>query len=280
MVAKKWYIHPVIAVGVILNVFVLGLAIAFSHDQQALWRLLVEDGIVEWMQFLCFAFLSGILGFLAVEQWQREPKINLQLLAFVGLSALVGLAALEEISWFQRVMHIIPPEFFAQNNRQGETNLHNLAMGKSSLHKAVLLKLIAVVGLTHNIILPLLAKKRPAIRTFVEKFGLYLPPLSASVIYIVLVALSHLLIDHPRKGELGEMFGAVHYMTTVFAAYFIGVGYGKRPVFEQAADSRRVSTLFAMMVVFLLFTAWLMSAGAGAPQYMASHPIAAGVSAD
>lgn len=272
MVATKWYIHPVIAVGVLINVFVLGLAIAFSHDQAALWRLLVEDGIVEWMQFLCFAFLSGILGFLAVEQWQREPKINLQLLAFVGLSALVGLAAMEEISWFQRVLHIIPPEFFVQNNRQGETNLHNLAMGSSSLHKAVLLKVIAIVGLTHNIILPLLAKKRPGVRTFVEKFGLYLPPLSASVIYIVLVALSHLLVDHPRKGELGETFGAVHYLVTVVAAYFFGIGYGKKPVFQDNADARRVSTLFCMMLVFLLLIGWMLSAGAGAGAYIASHP--------
>jgi hypothetical protein len=272
MVATKWYIHPVIAVGVLINVFVLGLALAFSHDQAALWRLLVEDGIVEWMQFLCFVFLSALLAFLAVEQWQREPKVNLQLLAFVGLSALVGLAAMEEISWFQRVLHIIPPEFFAQNNRQGETNLHNLAMGSSSLHKAVLLKIIAIVGLTHNIILPLLAKKRPGVRTFVEKFGLYLPPLSASVIYIVLVALSHLLVDHPRKGELGETFGAVHYLVTVMAAYFFGVNYGKKPVFQDNADARRISTLFCMMLVFLLLIGWMLSAGAGAGAYIASHP--------
>jgi hypothetical protein len=272
MASTKWYVHPVVATGVAINVFILGLAIAFSHDQQALWRLLVEDGIVEWMQFLCFALLSGLLGFLAVEQWQREPKINLQFLAFVGLSALVGLAALEEVSWFQRVLHIIPPEFFAQNNRQGETNLHNLALGKSSLHKAVLLKIIAVVGLTHNIILPLLARTRPAVRTFVEKFGLYLPPLSASIIYVVLVALSHLLVDHPRKGELGEIFGAMHYLVTVVAAYFFGVNYGKKPVFADSRDARNISTLFCMILVFILLTGWMLSAGAGAGAYIASHP--------
>lgn len=272
MVATKWYVHPVIAVGVIINVFILGLAIFWSHDPQPLWRLLVEDGIVEWMQFLCFVFLAGLLGFLAVEQWQREPKINLQLLAFVGLTALVALAALEEVSWFQRVLHVVPSDFFAQNNRQGETNLHNLAMGKSSLHKAVLLKLIAVVGLTHNLILPLLARKRPAVRTFVEKFGLYLPPLSASIIYIVLVALSHLLIDHPRKGELGEVFGAVHYLVTVVAAYFFGVGYGKQPVFAESRDSRNVATLFCMVLVFMLMTGWILSSGTGAAAYIATHP--------
>jgi len=272
MTSTKWYVHPVVATGIAINVFILGLAVLFAHDNAASWRLLVEDGIVEWMQFLCFALLSGLLGFLAVEQWQREPKINLQFLAFAGLCALVGLAALEEVSWFQRVLHIVPPEFFAQNNRQGETNLHNLAMGKSSLHKAVLLKVIAVVGLTHNVILPLLARKKVAVRTFVEKFGLYLPPLSASLIYIVLVALSHVLIDHPRKGELGELFGAMHYLVTVVAAYFFGVNYGKKPVFGESRDSRNISTLFCMILVFILLCGWMLSAGAGAGAYIASHP--------
>lgn len=272
MVTKKWYGHPVIAVGVLMNVFIMVLALVFANDNHAMWRLLVEDGIVEWMQFLCFALLSGLLGFLAVEQWQREPKVNLQLLAFVGLCALVGLAALEEVSWFQRVLHIIPPEFFAQNNRQGETNLHNLALGKSSLHKAVLLKVIVLVGLAHNIVLPLLARTRPAIRTFVEKFGLYLPPLWPSIIYVGLVILSNVVVDHPRKGELGEIFGAMHYLTTVVGAYFFGAGYGKKPVFEESKDSRNISTLFCMILVFILLCGWMLSAGAGAGAYIASHP--------
>lgn len=273
MVQSKWYIHPVIAVAVLINVFVLGLALAWSGDQAALWRLLVEDGIVEWMQCLCFVVTSGLLAFAAVEHWQRERRVDLVLLALAGLSAIVALAALEEISWFQRILHTTTPEYFAQHNRQGETNLHNLAIGaKGSIHKTILLKLIAIAGLTHNIVLPLLARKRPAIRAFVEKFGLYLPPLSASVIYIVLVAVSHLAIDHPRKGELGEMFGAVHYLATVFAAYFVGIGYGRRPVFESPADARRAGTLFAMLLVFLLLTAWLLSAGAGASAYLGVHP--------
>ncbi|WP_338770749.1 hypothetical protein [Massilia sp. METH4] len=273
MVQNKWYVHPALVVAVLVNVFVMGLAIAWSGDQAKLWRLLVEDGIVEWMQFLCFAVTSGLLAFAAVEHWQRNRRVDLVLLALAGLSGVVALAALEEISWFQRILNIATPEYFAQNNRQGETNLHNLAVGeKGSIHKTILLKLIAIVGITHNIVLPLLARKRTAIRDFVEKFGLYLPPLGASVIYIALVAVSHLVIDHPRKGELGEMFGAMHYLATVFGAYFLGIGYGRRPVFENAADARRAGTLFAMLLLFLLMTAWLLSAGAGAAEYLGVHP--------
>jgi hypothetical protein len=251
VVIRKWFSQPVIVTGIAINLFILLLAVAWSgpNDAAQLQRLLVEDGIVEWMQFLCFAMTAGLLAFAAIE----------------GMSAVVALAALEEISWFQRILHVQTPEFFQQNNRQAETNLHNIAIGsKGSIHKTILLKLIVLVGLTHNLILPLVARWRPAVRNWVEKMGVYLPPLPAAAIYLVLVILSHLLISHERKGELGEMFGAVHYMATIFAAYFAGLGYGQSTVFENPAEARRGSKLFAVLMVFLLLCAWLLSAGAGA----------------
>jgi hypothetical protein len=261
---KKSFLHPVIATGILINIFVLVLAVLARDDTAALWRLLVEDGIVEWMQFLCFTVLAMLLGFAFFERLKRADRGVLELLALGGLSLLCALAALEEISWFQRVLNVQSSEFFLQNNRQGETNIHNLAVGSGSLHKNVLLKLIFIVGITHNLILPLVARFKPGVQRWVEKLGLYLPPLSASVIYLVLVALSHVLIEHPRKGELGEMFGAVHYLATVFAAYFAGVNYSRPTLFENPADIRRLSALFASWMVFLLMVAWMLSAGAGA----------------
>ena len=262
---RNWLTHPAIATGIAVNVFVLGLAVAWSGpDATGLWRLLGEDGIVEWMQFLCFTVIAGLLAFVTVERARQADSGRLEILALAGLSLLVALAALEEISWFQRVLQVQSPDFFLQNNRQAETNLHNLAVGSGSLHKNIILKLIVIVGLTHNLILPLLARSRPGVRSFVERFGLYLPPLAAAIPYLLLVILSHLLIDHPRKGELGEMFGAVHYLATVFGAYFVGVAYERPTLFPNATEGRRVSTLFAMLLVFLLLVSWLLSAGVGA----------------
>ena len=269
MANKKWYLHPAIATGIVINAFVLLLALAWSGEPAKIDRLLVEDGIVEWMQFLCFSAIAGLLGFALTERLKRSDRGVLELLALGGLSLLCALAALEEISWFQRILDVQSSEFFLQNNRQGETNLHNLAVGDGSLHKNVLLKLIFITGITHNLILPLLARARPGVQDWVEKLGLYLPPLSASVPYLVLVALSHIFIEHPRKGELGEMFGAVHYMATVFGAYYAGVAYKRAPLFENAADIRRLSKLFALWMLFLLLNGWMLSAGNGAAAYAA-----------
>ena len=262
---RPWYCHPVIATGIAVNAAVMLMAVLWSGaDPKPLWRLLGEDGIVEWLQFLAFAVIAVLLGYVTIERWSRERRIGLELLALAGLTGLVALAALEEISWFQRVLKVQSPEFFLQNNRQAETNLHNLALGSASLHKTVLLKLIFITGMLHNLVLPLVARFKPGVKTWIESMGLYLPPLAASLPYLGLVILSHLLIDHPRKGELGEMFGAVHYLATVYCAYFAGVAYGKAPIFTSAADSRRISHLFAAAIVFLLLVSWLLSAGAGA----------------
>ncbi len=261
---KKSFMHPAIATGIAINVFVLALAVFWSGDPRELSRLLVEDGIVEWSQFLCFSAIAGLLGYTFVQRVKAGGASILELLALGGLSALCALAALEEISWFQRILQVQSSEFFLQNNRQGETNLHNLAVGSGSLHKNVLLKLIFIAGITHNLILPLVARAKPGVQRWVESLGLYLPPLSASVPYLVLVALSHVLIDHPRKGELGEMFGAMHYLATVYAAYFVGVSYGRKPIFDREPEAGRLTTLFCMFLVFMLFMGWLLSAGAGA----------------
>lgn len=260
MATSKWYVHPVIATAIGINAAVLALAVAWSGDPAPLGRLLIEDGLVEWMQFLSFAVIAVLLAFVAVQRVRRTGRIGLDVIGMAGLSLLVALAAGEEISWFQRVLGVDSPDFFRQHNRQSETNLHNLALGGASLHKMVLLKLIFIAGITHNLVLPLLARSRPGIRRWVESLGMYLPPLPAALAYLLLVLLSHLLIVHPRQGELGEMFGAVHYLATVFTAYMVGVGYDSPKVIENEADGRRLSTLFALAMGFLIFVSWLLAA--------------------
>src|SRR5690606_5246807 len=201
------------------------------------------------------------LAFIAVERWKQQARIRLELLALVGLSRLLPLAALEEVSWFQRVMGFASPEFFQTNNRQLETNLHNMVVGGVNLHKDILVKVIFIVGITHNVILPLVARSKPAVKQWVEALGLYLPPLSAAIAYLVLVALSQVMIEHPRRGELSELFGALHYFSTVSVAYMVGVNYSKPAVIENQADRGRIPVLCAMLLVFLVLVSWLLGVG-------------------
>lgn len=258
---------PAIVTGIVVNVLVFAYALWLAVAARAgLDRLLVEDGWVEWLQFLAFTTLAVLLAFVAVDRWTKRTGAGLDALLIAGAAAVVALAALEEISWFQRVLNVETPEFFRERNRQGETNLHNLALGESSINKRVLVKLIFLVGITHNLVLPLLALRFPRVRAFVESWGMYLPPLTAAVPYLVLVAISQLMIGHNRVGELSEAFGAVHYLSTAFAAYALGVGRGGEPVFSNPADRWRASVMFAVGILLLVFFAWLLAAGyAGRP---------------
>ena len=258
---RNFYIHPVIVTVIGINVFTLVLALVWANDPAQLLSLLREDGFVEWMQVLCFTVLAAMLGFIAVERWKKQSRLSLDIVVIAGLAGLVALAALEEISWFQRVLEFGSPDFFLQHNRQTEANLHNMVVGGVNLHKSILVKLIFIVGITHNVILPLIARTRPAVKQWVESVGLYLPPLSAAFAYLLLILLGHVLIDHPRKGELSEMFGAVHYLSTVFIAYLIGFNYDKPAIVENQADRRRVTILFSMLLLFLFFVSWLLGVG-------------------
>ena len=94
MANKKWYLHPVIATGIVINAFVLLLAVALAGNPAGMDRLLVEDGIVEWMQFLCFMALAGLLGFAFSERLKRSDRGVMELLTLGGLSLLCLLAAM------------------------------------------------------------------------------------------------------------------------------------------------------------------------------------------
>src|SRR5690606_40160826 len=107
-------------------------------------------------------------AFIAIERWKKQPRLSLDILVLVGLSGLVALAALEEVSWFQRVMGFASPEFFQTNNRQLETNLHNMVVGGVNLHKDILVKVIFIVGSTHSVTLQLVARAKPAVTQCVD----------------------------------------------------------------------------------------------------------------
>ena len=254
--------HRVLATALLLNALVLVAALLALHRGSP-WvsQFVLEDGLVEWLQFLCFAVLSVFLAFLAVDRWLQQPRLALEACVLVGLSVVVGLAALEEISWFQRVLRLESPAFFQEHNRQGELNLHNLALGDSSVNKLILVKLIFIVGVLHNLVLPLLARRWPRLRSLVEACGLYLPPLWAGAGYLLLVVLSQALTDHPRRGELSEAFGATHYLATVLAAYGLGLGRDRPAVFEDPQAAAKLASVFALFMVFLVFVAWLLGSG-------------------
>ncbi len=109
----------------ILSVSVIILFL-FIFEPSIFSALSLEDGLVEWGSALLL-FGSCIIvavSFLKTRNVLNIPKVTQLSLAFLSLMFFV--MAMEEVSWFQRVLEIGTPKAF-NGNIQHEMNLHNFA---------------------------------------------------------------------------------------------------------------------------------------------------------
>ncbi len=129
----------------------------------------IEDGPVEWGTAVCLFLSSLVLLRNAVALRGRGALA-------VGLTALYALAfffaAGEEISWGYRLFDREAPAFFAENNAQGETNLHNLVVGDVKLVKTVFGGGLTVVILLYLLVLPLIYGRIAVLRRIVDRLAI------------------------------------------------------------------------------------------------------------
>jgi hypothetical protein len=106
---------------------VIAAGFLFYHDALLYKSLTVEDGVVEYLTALGF-LIGGIFALLLTNKRNFFTN-SLVRNTFIAGCILVGLSlffvAGEEISWGQRILGIETPEAIAEQNRQGEINLHN-----------------------------------------------------------------------------------------------------------------------------------------------------------
>lgn len=141
---------------------------AVSRDFYATWVLPEGYGFLELGQFFVAVSGFGVALKLAFRPFVRSRSL---LFAFVCLAALgCFYIAGEEHSWGQHFFHWQTPEYWAELNRQQETNLHN-TMHLFGKKPRALLEFGILVG---GLILPLLAVFYPAIRT--NRWSLFIPP--------------------------------------------------------------------------------------------------------
>jgi hypothetical protein len=96
----------------------------------------IEDGPVEWgttVVYLLASFVALSIGITFCKEKSLTYGV-LYLIVAVGLFCI----GMEEISWGQRLFELETPEFFKENNIQGELTIHNLG-GKRILHTAYII---------------------------------------------------------------------------------------------------------------------------------------------
>jgi len=111
-----------LSIGILLTTYFSYLLIFKNEVFDALAK---EDSIVEYSSAL-LAFLSSILLLFCYFKYFHSPRSKNVLLKIIVLTIAFGLflIAMEEISWFQRIIDFKTPDAF-KSNGQREFNLHN-----------------------------------------------------------------------------------------------------------------------------------------------------------
>lgn len=161
-----------------------------------------EDRLVEWlsvMGLLCASFVCFQRFF---KLRKVKPAIFLVIAFLFGI--VLFFAAGEEISWGQRLFGLKSPEYFQQNNTQGETNLHNLVLGGVRLNRWIFSVALTVVMSLYIVIVPLLYRKKKWMKNLVDTAGIPLPKPYQIIVFLVLFVITELLPDG-KRAELLEL---------------------------------------------------------------------------
>ncbi|WP_297771518.1 hypothetical protein [uncultured Roseovarius sp.] len=196
-----------IAATLLASVVITLFAPEYFHLTFAAEDRLVENGTALFLLLACLVLLrntSGLAG--------RGLYVGSALTAFYAL--LFFFASGEEISWGQRIFGWETTEFFAENNYQGETNLHNLMVGEHRLARTLFGNVLTTVLLLYLVALPLLWSRVALVRRLSDALFIPVPgPRHAAAALIGSLVIA--VLDVPRKWEVYELVFAI-LATSIF----------------------------------------------------------------
>lgn len=191
---------------------IAGFAIALLDEGFFRNVYVVEDGLLEYFTALML-FATGIVCFIQLVRFHRHHTK-----AFVIINGVIVLlmffGAGEEISWGQRIFGTETTEFFLENNRQSETNLHNLSVNGVNINKLVFGKVLVLFLVLFYLVLPSLYKRSPKIQSLFDRFYIPVPKVHLGIAMLVAgIAIS--FIASSKRGELNEVCLSVFFLLTV-----------------------------------------------------------------
>lgn len=189
--------------------FGLGIYYANTDETHFVEVYVKEDGAVEYMT----AFLLLCSSILMFSRFFKEFR-NFKFLWKVGvffIALVFFFGAGEEISWGQRIFGIESSEYFAENNAQGETNLHNMVVNGKKINKIIFSQLLTIVLVIYLIILPIMYRKLEWTKNLVDSFGVPMVRWQHTIAFVVCTLLL-LFIDSEKKWELYELAFSVIFL--------------------------------------------------------------------
>lgn len=171
-----------------------------------------EDGVLESGTAILF-FITGMICL--TRMWRGRGAFPRAFFVTNGIiAALMVFGAGEEISWGQRIFGIETTEFFAENNRQYETNLHNLTFYGINLNKLIFGKMLTIFLVLFYLVLPVLYAKKNSVARFFDRKFIPVPKLHLGL-FMLAIALVINMVPSSKKGELNEICLGVFFLLTI-----------------------------------------------------------------
>jgi len=165
-----------------------------------------EDNAVEYGTAL-FLFIASVV--LALHARSLGGKGRRGAMVLTAIYALMFfLAAGEEISWGQRIFGWESGEFFQENNKQFETNFHNLVVGDFHLAKTLFGPILTLCILLYLVALPWAFRRFAGVAALANRFAVPVPWLRHAAVALV-ASLIIAVIDVSRKWEVYELVFAL-----------------------------------------------------------------------
>lgn len=179
----------------------------FFVNKDTYYLLNKEDGILENVTAFTLLICSLLLflRFIKVRSTKKTPWIVFNLLMIVGLFFGFG----EEISWGQRIFNVESGEFFNQNNLQNETNLHNLQVNGYKINKIIFSYGFSLVFGLYFLTSWWLYNKKEWAKNLIDLFGVPIPQLIQSAIFLGLTIIIALIPD----GKIWEVWECLFVIT-------------------------------------------------------------------
>jgi len=170
MKKASWFYHPLFYI-VIVVYFLLGyMTLALGNTWAA--SLYPEDRYFENVGAISLFVASAISLYLFFQAFRARNVITMhwiKLCVYLGFALLYFFGAGEEISWGQRIFHFQEPPQMAEQNVQGEFNIHNLAIFENSeLLKAD--NIFTVFWMAVGVLIPAASLVWKPFKRFAEKF--------------------------------------------------------------------------------------------------------------
>ena len=185
-------------------IFILVNLAYFSYiyftDKSYLDIVLREDYIFEWATFSFLILGSGVSFLFSFSL--RKHKLYFPLFIIGAFIFLFG--AMEEVSWFQRILDFKGAEIVTRNNSQSEFNLHNLMIGGVSINKVIFGKILGLIlGIYY--LVPVIAKEFSSTgRSLFEGIYIPTPKLIDLWTFLTTVGIVYLILNFKKQGEILE----------------------------------------------------------------------------